>query len=135
MKSRLHRRRGLWQAELFSPKDFVRRAVVIGLAFATAHVCGLRDLTSIVTGTTGAAEMSRTAAGVLGITYIIFYLAFLLLVPVFLLAATLLTSWKRLSLRSGIHFKAASMKQCSTWADICSTSNSRATREPSSAKP
>jgi hypothetical protein len=99
-KSLWQRIRKLWQAELFSPKDFLRRAVIIALAFAVVEVCGLRDYTSLVTGTTGSAEVSRTASSVFGVTYILFYLAFILLLPTLLLAAVLSVGWRRLATRA-----------------------------------
>jgi hypothetical protein len=102
MKLSLWKRlRDLWQAELFSPKDFVRRAVFLGLAFALAHLCGLRDSTSVVMGTTGSAEMSRAVSSLGGVTYILLYLAVGLLAPALLLGAIILLAWRRIISRIG----------------------------------
>ena len=80
-----------WEADLLSPKDFVRHAVLVCLVFAVAHVCGLREFTSVLNGTTGSVDMDWQTASVLGVTYILLYLAFVLLVPTLVLAAALLT--------------------------------------------
>ena len=79
-----------WEADLFSPKDFVRHAVLICLLFAGAHLFGLREFTSVLNGTTGSADMDWQTSAALGATYIFLYLAFVLLVPTMLLAAALL---------------------------------------------
>src|SRR5215831_2710599 len=42
-----------WYAEFLSPKDLVRRAIVIAVVFALARVFGLKEFTSILNGTTG----------------------------------------------------------------------------------
>jgi hypothetical protein len=95
-KNRWQRVRQLWQAEAFTPKDFARRAVVIGLAYAVAHGCGLRQFTSLLSGTTGSAELSWAVSSVFGVTYVLLYLAFVLLAPTLLLAAGLLAAWRRI---------------------------------------
>ncbi len=77
-------------AELFSPKDFVRHAVLISLVFGILHLCGLREFTSILNGTAGSMALSWETSAVLGVIYIFFYLALVLLVPALLLAALLL---------------------------------------------
>ena len=87
-----HRIAALWRAKLLSPKDFVRRAVVIGLIFLAVHMAGLRDYTCILNGTVASPELGRGMSAFLGLAYVFAYLAFVLLVPILLLAA-----WKRLS--------------------------------------
>jgi hypothetical protein len=83
------RLRHLWQAELFSPKDFVRRAFLIGLVFLIAHLSGLREFTSILNGTTGSVGLTWEQSALRGFIYILLYLAFILLVPILLLAAAI----------------------------------------------
>ena len=82
--------KSLWHAELFTPKDFVRRAVVLAVIFAVADLAGLRQYTSILNGTAGSLEISRGLAAFLGLSYVFAYLGFVLLVPILLLAAGLL---------------------------------------------
>jgi len=92
-----HRIAALWRAKLLSPKDFVRRAVVIGLIFLAVHMAGLRDYTCILNGTVASPELGRGMSAFLGLAYVFAYLAFVMLVPILLLAATMLAAWKRLS--------------------------------------
>jgi hypothetical protein len=86
----------LWRAEFFSPKDFVRRALVIVLAFAAVHLAGLREFTTILNGTIGSVEMGWGMSAVLGLTYIFVYLAFVLLVPTLLLAAAFVLLFRKI---------------------------------------
>ena len=85
----------LWRAKFLSPKDFVRRALVISLLFALAHLFGLKEFTSVLNGTTGSVALGWTTSALLGLTYVLLYVAFVLLVPIFLLTATILTAWNR----------------------------------------
>jgi hypothetical protein len=97
MRAGFHRKlSGLWRAEFLSLKDFVRRAALISLVFLFAHLAGLRDFTSILNGTTGSVELGWRMSAFLGLTYIFLYLAFVLLVPILLLSAAMLSVWKRL---------------------------------------
>jgi phosphotransferase system glucose/maltose/N-acetylglucosamine-specific IIC component len=89
----------LWNscsADFFSPKDFVRHAMLIVLVFALIHALGLRDYTSVLNGTTGSVEMDPGDAALLGIVYILFYLAAILLAPILLIAAALIEVWQRI---------------------------------------
>ncbi len=92
-----HRFAVLWRAELFSPKDFLRRAVMLALLFLAAHLAGLREYTSILNGTVASPELGRGMSAFLGLVYVFAYLGFVLLVPILLLAAALLTGWRKLS--------------------------------------
>jgi hypothetical protein len=86
----------LWRAKFFSPKDFIRRAVIVTLLFALAHLFGLKEFTSVLNGTTGSVALGWTTSALLGLTYVLLYLAFVLLVPIFLLTATILFVWQRI---------------------------------------
>jgi hypothetical protein len=85
-----------WRSEFFSPKDFVQRAAMISIAFALAHIFGLREYTSVLNGTIGSIGTSWQTSAVLGVTYILLYLATILLVPTLLLAAVLVIAWRKL---------------------------------------
>ena len=91
-----HRLAALWQAELFSPKDFVRRAVVLAVIFLAVHLAGLREYTCILNGTSGSVALSRGMCAFLGLGYVFAYLGLVLLVPILLLAAAILAAGKRL---------------------------------------
>jgi hypothetical protein len=98
-----HRLAALWRAELFSPKDFLRRAVVVALIFFAVHIAGLREYTCFLNGTVASPELGRGMSAFLGLAYVFAYLGFVLLVPILLLAAAMLAGWKRLS-RGGDSF-------------------------------
>jgi hypothetical protein len=87
----------LWRAELFSPRDFLRRAVVLAIIFLAVHIAGLREFTSILNGTVASPELGRGMSAFLGLVYIFAYLGFVLLVPILLLAAAMLAGWRRLA--------------------------------------
>jgi len=91
-----HRLAELWRAELFSPKDFLRRAVVVAIIFLAVHLAGLREYTCILNGTAGSVELGRGMSAFLGLAYVFAYLGFVLLVPILLLAAAMLAGWKRI---------------------------------------
>jgi hypothetical protein len=90
----------LWRAKFFSPKDFVRRAIIISCFFALAHLFGLKEFTSVLNGTAGSVALGWTASAILGLTYVFLYVAFILFVPIFLLAAGMLSLWERLFRRA-----------------------------------
>ena len=98
-RNRWHNLAALWRADLFSPKDFVRRAVVLLLIFLAVHLAGLREYTSFLNGTMASVELGRGMSAFLGLLYVFAYLGVVLLVPMLLLAAALLAGWRRLSRR------------------------------------
>ena len=65
-------------AEFLSARDLLQRAAAISVIFLLAHLAGFREYT-----------------GILAVIYIVFYLAFVVLAPVLVLAATILTVWRR----------------------------------------
>ena len=86
-----------WHAEFLSPKDLICRSVIIALIYGIVNLAGLREYTSILNGTPGSVDVSRGLATFLGLGYVCSYLAFVLLVPIFLMAAALLAGWRKLS--------------------------------------
>ena len=89
--------RNVWQADFFSPKYFLRWAVFLTVPFVVAHLCGLRESTSILNGTS-AVGMNLQQTAFWGGLYVLLYLAFILLVPTLLLAAGLLLVWHRVTM-------------------------------------
>ena len=77
----------LWWAEFCSPKDFVRRAAVIAFLFLVAHLAGLREYTSFLSGTVPSPDTSWKLTIFFGLIYLVLYFAFVLLAPILLLAA------------------------------------------------
>jgi hypothetical protein len=89
------RLRSLWRAEFLSPKDLVQRAAVITIAFVILELAGLREYTCILNGTMGSVELGWKVSALLGVVYVMVYLAFVLLVPPLLSAALLLVFWNK----------------------------------------
>lgn len=85
----------LWHADFLSPKDLVRRALAIALIYGLASACGMREFTSILNGTMGSIALGWRLSAFLGLFYIAIYLAFVLLVPMLLIAAGLLMLRKK----------------------------------------
>jgi hypothetical protein len=100
----------LWRAEFCSPKDFARRAVLISIMFLAVHVAGLKEFTSMLNGTTGSVELSWGLSAFLGLMYILGWLAFVILVPILLLAAAMLVIWSRFS-RGVLPFESSSRRE------------------------
>jgi membrane protein implicated in regulation of membrane protease activity len=83
------------RAEFLSPKDLLQRAGAISVLFLVAHLAGLREFTSVLNGTIGSVAAGWKLSGFLALIYILLYLAFVILVPVLVLTAMILTVWRR----------------------------------------
>jgi hypothetical protein len=84
-----------WRADFFSPRGFLVRAFVISAAFLAVHLAGLRNYTSVLNGTVGPGSAGWKTSAYFGVGYLVIYLAFVLLVPVLILAAGILAVWQR----------------------------------------
>jgi len=84
------------RAEFLSAKDMIQRAVAICGLFLVVHLAGFREYTGILNGTIGSLDLGWKLSTFLAIIYIVVYLAFVLLVPVLVLAAAILMVWQRL---------------------------------------
>ena len=82
-------------AEFFSPKDFVRHAILIVLLFAIAHAFGLREYTSMISGTMASPSLGAGTCTLLAMIYMTFYFGAVVLAPVLLIAAGLLFLWEK----------------------------------------
>jgi len=82
------------RAEFLSPRDLCQRALALSALFLLAHLAGWREYTSILNGTIGSVALGWNFSAFLGVIYICLYLGSVLLVPIFLLAAGLLTLWQ-----------------------------------------
>ena len=89
------------RAPFLSPKDLVQRAIAISVIYLLLHVAGLREFTSVLNGTVGSVALGWKLSGILAAIYIIFYLAFVVLVPIMILAALILAGWQKYVLSSG----------------------------------
>jgi hypothetical protein len=82
-------------AEFLSARDLCQRAAAISGLFLLAHLAGLREFTSVLNGTAGSTAVDVRLGTFLAVVYILLYLAFVILVPVLILAAMLLAAWRR----------------------------------------
>lgn len=85
-----------WHGEFFSSRYFWVRALALVLLFATAHLAGLREYTTFLSGTTGSPDVSIRLSAFYGMLYIALYIGCVVVAPVLILAAGLLTLWQRL---------------------------------------
>jgi hypothetical protein len=85
------------RAEFLSARDLWQRAAGISGLFLLAHLAGLREFTSVLNGTVGSTAVDAKLGAFLAVVYILLYLAFVVLVPVLILAAIILTAWQRCS--------------------------------------
>ena len=100
MNSTLWRRiRALWCTDFLSAKDLVRRAAVLSIVYLVAQFIGLREFTTVLTGTAGSVKLGWGMSAFLGLLYLCIYLAFVLLVPMLLIAATLLALYRKCTQR------------------------------------
>jgi hypothetical protein len=83
------------RAEFLSPKDLLQRAGAISVLFLVVHLAGLREFTSVLNGTIGSVTAGWKLSSFLALIYILLYLAFVILVPVLVLAALMLMVWQR----------------------------------------
>jgi hypothetical protein len=83
----------LWHAETFSPTAFVVRAVFITALFCLSEILGLREYTTFLSGTSANLNLGWQTASLLGLIHLLFYVGFILLVPISLITAGLLAAW------------------------------------------
>lgn len=88
------------RAEFLSARDLLQRAAVISVLFLAVHLAGFREFTGVLNGTIGSLTLGWDLSAFLAVIYIVFYLAFVVLVPVLLLAAGILTIGRRLFRKS-----------------------------------
>ena len=84
------------RAEFFSAKDMLQRAAAVSGLFLLVHLAGFREFTGILNGTIGSLALGWNLSAFLAVIYILLYLAFVILVPVLVLAAVILMVWQRL---------------------------------------
>jgi hypothetical protein len=84
------------RAEFLSAKDMFQRAAAISGLFLLVHLAGFREFTGILNGTIGSLALGWNLSAFLAVIYILLYLAFVILVPVLVLAAVILMVWQRL---------------------------------------
>jgi len=96
-RSLFGRLKSVWQADFLSPKDLVRRALLLGVLYALVSAFGLREFTSILNGTVGSVAIGWHLSLFFGLLYIVSYLAFVLGTPTLIIAAGILVLWKKIA--------------------------------------
>ncbi|HEY3914482.1 MAG TPA: hypothetical protein VGN61_08355 [Verrucomicrobiae bacterium] len=98
--------RRTWRAGAFSPEAFIARAVIIAVLYAISRLAGLQEYTTFLSGTSPNLNMSWQMGSTLGLIHLLLYFGFVLLVPIFLLTACILTAWNHLSGKMSVRQKA-----------------------------
>jgi hypothetical protein len=93
--------RRAYGAPKFSPPGFTVMALAIAVIFGVCHAAGWREHTTLLSGTPASAEKNWRFSEMLGVTYMVAYFGFVLLVPILLLAAGILAGWQRCLMSSG----------------------------------
>ncbi|HEY1789803.1 MAG TPA: hypothetical protein VGJ73_16770 [Verrucomicrobiae bacterium] len=89
------------RGEFLSPRDLIQRAAAISGLFLLLHLAGFREFTGILNGTIGSLALGWKLSTFLAIFYIVIYLAFVIVVPVLVLAAGILMVWGRIRKKTG----------------------------------
>jgi len=84
------------RAEFLSPRDLLQRALGISGLFLLAHLAGMREFASVLNGTVGSFAVDVKLGTFLAAVYLLLYLAFVILVPILVLAALILMVARRL---------------------------------------
>ena len=77
--------RKIFKIRTFSPLGFLSWATLVTVVFAVCHLAGLREYTTFISGT--AVEANGGASLNWGMVYLVSYFAFVLVMPILILAA------------------------------------------------
>jgi len=80
-------RRVLLPERVLSPRGLLVRAAVLVMVFAVLHLCGLREYTMLITGTTPDGRPANPVSMALAIMYMLAHLGTVVFAPVLALAA------------------------------------------------
>jgi len=83
------------RAKFLSAKDMLQRAAATSGLFLLVHLAGFREFTGVLNGTIGSLALGWNLSAFLAVIYILLYLAFVILVPVLILAAVILAIRRR----------------------------------------
>jgi membrane protein implicated in regulation of membrane protease activity len=82
------------RAEFLSARDLLQRAGAISGLFLLVHLAGFREFTGVLNGTIGSLALGWNLSAFLAVIFIALYLAFVILAPILVLAAMILTTWQ-----------------------------------------
>ena len=85
-----------WRVPRFSPGGLLAVALEVTVVFAILHACGLREATSVLSGTVPVEGATLTIAMMKAFVYIVFYLGAVLLAPVLIIASGVMFAVERL---------------------------------------
>jgi hypothetical protein len=88
------------RAEFLSAKDMLQRAAAISGLFLLVRLAGFKEFTGILNGTIGSLALGWNLSAFLAVIYIMFYLTYVILVPVLVLAAMILMVGQRFHRKS-----------------------------------
>ncbi len=86
--------RPLFKAPSISPMGFLMWAATAALAYLVAELFGLRDYTSILSGTSASGEAIKDSAMIWGGVYVLLYFGFVLAAPILTIAAALMAAFR-----------------------------------------
>ena len=89
--SRLPKTKG----SLPSAHYFLEWAGLLTVLFLIVNIAGMRPFTSVLNGTIGSTTLDWQTASFLGAAYVMVYLAFVLGAPTLIIAAGILTLWRK----------------------------------------
>ena len=81
------RGRGLFGGTSLSPRGFLLDAAMMALVFLLCHLMGLREHTTILSGTSATGDLRDAVALGFGLVYVLFYFAFVIVVPILVIAS------------------------------------------------
>ncbi len=90
-------RRAWWRAPFLSPRGLVLRAVALALFDAALSLAGGRARAGFLSGT----PVGGWGPTALGVSYVVAHFAFVVLAPIFAIAAALLALCTRITTRAG----------------------------------
>ena len=76
---------------MFSPQGFLLRALLLAVFFGIVHASGWREHTTFLSGTAVSTDTSLNVSMVCGLIYLLAYFGFVLLAPILILAAGILS--------------------------------------------
>jgi len=103
--SKFFSRRSKAKGPLPSAGYFLEWAGLLTVVFLIANIAGMRPFTSVLNGTIGSTTLDWQTASFLGAAYVMVYLAFVLGAPTLIIAAGILTLWKKFTRNKEIHDK------------------------------
>ena len=101
--SKFFSRRPKTKGPLPSAQYFLEWAGLLTALFLIVNIAGMRPFTSVLNGTIGSTTLEWQTASFLGAAYVMVYLAFVLGAPTLIIAAGILSLWRKFARNKEIH--------------------------------